>query len=116
MNRAQLDKIIEYFQSVSQRPSMYMGAVNGELARTWIYAFYDGLQFFDTGKPSMFGSEFRKRVMKEHGYKTDVAYDVLRQMQQKGAEEKAIVEELFAIEIEVCRQMAQKLDAKETEQ
>ncbi len=116
MNRENIDKIIELLESVSKRPAMFMGAVNGELARTWIYAFYDGLQIMDTGDPFRFGHEFRNRIKKEHGWNTEGAYDVLWQMKQKGADEKTIVEELFAMEIEVCRYLAQQLDAQEISQ
>ncbi len=94
---------------------MYIGYVNSTTAQTWIYAFYAGLQFFEAQPRSLFGVELRDKVKKQRGWKVAVNCSVPHQMRQKGADEKIIVEELFVIEIEVCRRMAQEIAAQEPE-
>lgn len=115
MNREQIGKIIELLESARKRPAMYIGVVSVEIAVARMNGFHAWLWAFHGELPGC-----RDLILIRYDVQTERGWDVnnsirgvSHQMQERGADDKAIVDELFAIEVESWQRLAQKVDAGE---
>lgn len=98
MDPAQIAFVIEVLESARRRKPMYLAPVSVDSAVHLLYGF--NLAFFTMGLQISHAT--RQQAYIRHGWRY-TALGVWETMRKKGMSEEAIVDELFALEIEAWK-------------
>ena len=106
MNREQIAKIIELLEESRKRPPLYIGGYDVNAA----WHFCNGVEAACWAFGEKGHSPLRRQIVQERGWNSDTAQHFSHEMKQCGLTQQAMVEELFDVEIEVWRRVAQELE------
>jgi hypothetical protein len=91
-------RLIEILESARQRPAMYLGPIDPDLAE----AFLNGMHLACFAAGVDVTPEVRRRVTEARGWPWS-AMSLARVLRERGLHDVAIVDEQFALEIEALR-------------
>lgn len=99
MNKASVDKIVEFFEAVKARPLMYFGKYSTDSVIAFTYGFYMSLSITDQPFPDL---DTQKKASKNRGWNFN-ALGIVPHMKEKGLSDKEMVRELISVEIEAWK-------------
>lgn len=99
MDKAHIDKIIEFFEAVKVRPTMYFGKYDTEAFRIFTHGFYMSLSITKQSFPNL---EMRKVAAKTRGWNFN-ALGIIPDMKEKELSNEDMVKELISVEIETWK-------------
>lgn len=111
MNGEQIAKIIELLESARKRAPMYIGKYDEDAAKH----FCTGVALTCWALGENRHEQLRSQVVQERGWNTSTPFHFSVEMKRRGLTQQAMVEELFDVEIETWRRLAQKVDAGEVQ-
>ena len=103
---AWIDRILQLLQMIKKQKGMFLYPLEVATLEVYLAGFRAGCASFGADIPK----ELRRKVTEARGWKRSAAGPVA-QMKEKGMGEEAIMDELLDMEIEIYRQLGEKIAA-----